>query len=429
MIIRSLKLLFYWSFVVTAGYSVAEENYALSRVVKPTAEQVAKEHNNIHRRALVRKTVQYGSAAAGLTAFYLMCQLSNFVKHREEHERIANLRLNKLEDDMQLKVKKWLFGWKDKQSEANNVMNNNDIFMVKKAKSIAGAGVSLVNNGVAGTKDFFGGLVKNFIELSPTFVASLIVNASYERIKDAWQEATREESVAWYMHKHTKVWELCADIKSNSVHFDIHSSLISSENLQSDANVALKSYVQDLANIMKEQNLEDGFDSSFFVYQCEELKKKYAKKGARIEELQDYAIPLAAKRARVRFGGSDQADLLHETVARKKDIANMCNMLAEDIEKVAAFLFASITKNKTLSDTTVIRGKNKVNYLIEITNNYLAAMETLLNMNDQDLLQESIANKGMFTLSYEFESLLRETVQGVSRYSLLIKNQISFESI
>ncbi len=77
-------------------------------------------------------------------------------------------------------------------------------------------------------------------------------------------------------------------------------------------------------------------------------------------------------------------------------------------------------RRSVLPKATITRGQKRVEQMVENTNRYLETMEQLLNMEYAELEGMSVANKGMFTCTYEFEKLFREQLAVLHRYCSLI---------
>ncbi|MBM17657.1 MAG: hypothetical protein CL947_01155 [Epsilonproteobacteria bacterium] len=413
------KLIIAIFFVSCNQIALSSHVVKLSRVENPTQAQIKQEQVKHKQREFKRTCIKYGYMTAGLASFYLMCRLTNFVKHREDYERIMEMRVNHIEGDMEFKAKRFFLDWLQHKPEVKKELTNNQSLLnpIYLMKETASSTSQALRSSVKVVKDGVVGIAKNLIELSPSFIASLVVTATYEKLKDVWTNVTTPESVSWYIREHTQVWDLLVDIKSGSVHYDLHSALLSADHLHGQASSHLKDYIANLTRCVKDRQQDEMIHDGFFEFQCEDLRQKYTKKGNEVEVLQNYAAPVMAKRQR----NIDQVDLFQQDIIGKQDIGIMCNLLAQQVQQVASFALVHLQNNaNSLSGHSRSRGMAKIEQLIDLTNQYLQTMEELLAMSSQELEAASQSNKGMFTVTYEFEKIFREYVNGIHRYCKLI---------
>lgn len=262
---------------------------------------------------------------------------------------------------------------------------------------------------VDGVKDF-GRSTSTFVANSAMMIAAgVVINGVYSFLQGKIAQAYQDETVLWYLHDQTKIPFILADLKAYSVDYDLHAKLLSCEVFNQDAQIHMKAFVKDLLGSSQDFVGNDVFkDSAYFGFLIGEMKKKYLRQSGELEKLQDYVVPAVAKRDRA-LAQDHIAILFARDMARRTSIAELCNLLSKDIEKLAAFMMASGPKHKT-----------RISDMVASCNSYLAHMEVMLNSTPAQLAQMSKENQGMFTSSYEFERLFNEQVGFMHRYCKIV---------
>lgn len=405
-------------------FSQTSEVFYLKRVQSPSVHQVKTEKADQLKRQVKRYGVKYGSILSIMLAMYVSYKASEYFK---DHEK----KIKKLEIDAQeakanraiaasivddwISRSKALVGYAETESKSSS--GDSSSSLLAPVWWVTG-GVKSVGSGFYG---FGRDLGKCFIESAPTFITGMVLTSGWNNLMEKRSDALRQESISWFIDKHTKLWPLFVDLKSSCVQYDLYSDLLSVKNLHGSASVHMKSFIKDLTELVKVRKEDDMLDDAFFEYQCDELRKQYAKKGSEVEVLQNYAAPAMAKRKRIIDGNFDEAYLFGMGKIGKQDIVDMCDVLVGQVQKVAAFATVHLDNYRdTLSASCIKRGENKITQMIDVTNAYLDHMEKLLNTDLKDLVEVSKANHGMFTSTYEFEKCYRDIVNNIHRYCMMI---------
>ncbi len=253
------------------------------------------------------------------------------------------------------------------------------------------------------------GVGKFFADSGLLMVSGLVMNGAYSYASSKWNQAYTEETVLWFAHEQTQIPSLFNDLKLYATDYDVYASLLSAELLNQDAKVHLKSFIQDLVGSAQTYLGNDAFhDPGYFEFLLNNMKKKYVQKGKELEKLQEYVVPAAAKRHRAMI--QEQTTMLFaKDMNRRADIANMCEKLMEEMQKLIAFI----------QMTSGLRQKARIVDIVESCNKFLAHMEILLNSTPDQLQAFSKNDSGMFTSVYEYEKLFSEQINFLHRYCKL----------
>ena len=252
-----------------------------------------------------------------------------------------------------------------------------------------------------GAKEFVG----DVFSVVPNFVSTVIITGALDTLKNKYGYLFADETVLWYIEHQTKMLPLLSDMKNFAVEYDVYSELLSAESFNQDAKIHLKAFTSELVDSVKDQTIDSQGDAGWFTVLYGSLKKKYAKQGLELEKLQDTITPYLAQKKRAEIEGFSGSSLFSSDVNKRREIADMCNLFAKYAEKVGAFLSMRLGSNSA-----------KVQSFVDMTNEYLTAMEHLLNASSEDLEQASKENKGMFTYTYEYEKLFKDKLSYIHRY-------------
>lgn len=257
----------------------------------------------------------------------------------------------------------------------------------------------------------FGWDCSEFVATSAQMLVSgVVVNGMYNYLHNKVKQVYSDESVIWYLQEHTKIKVLVNDLKVYAVDYDVYASLLSSEVFNQDAQMHMKAFVTDLLGSAQEHMHNEIFkDPQYFNFLLGDIKKKYARQSAELENLQEYVVPNIAKQHRATAGQHEQA-LFANDMNRRRDIAQMCTQLAHEVEQLTAFVMMH-------GD----RYSSRVRDIIDSCNAFLAHMEMLLNASAEKIQEYSKADQGMFTSVYEYDKLLHEQVQYIHRYCKTVK--------
>lgn len=400
-------------------YSTAcasSQMYVLPRIAHPVAQQIEIEEKNYKDRQLKRFAVKIGTSTAVLLAIYATYNASRYFKELDRRMSRVDQRIADVEKTVDPSMLKTV-------ASVQIPASNNSEKFVKNESSfnpvswLAGG----VKSGVSGTKNIVTDIGKCIIQSFPTFISGMAISTLWEQICRRIVEASKQESLFWYLEQQTELWPLLQDITVNCIPYDVQAELLSLQQVHDKSTDQMNAYVEDLAELKAGKS--DGFiGSDYFDYSSGELKNAYMKKGSELARLQNYAVSNIAKRKRAVEQGLSGAMLFEDGVVGKKNIADLCTMLTGQIQKVLAFVEMHMQKRHAeLSTATIERGRIRINQVIMTTNKYVERVEQLLNLDDERLNSMSIANQGLFTVTYEFERLLREHFVVLHRYCMLIK--------
>ncbi|MEI7669769.1 MAG: hypothetical protein WCJ33_06785, partial [Pseudomonadota bacterium] len=205
--------------------------------------------------------------------------------------------------------------------------------------------------------------------------------------------------------------QILADLKINAIEYDLYATVLCAEQFNQDAQIHMRAFVKDLIQATKDRSKnENSFcDDNYYDFLLVEVKKKYMRQTSELEALQAYVVPVSAKRHRAQASGTCE-ELFIQDMHRRTDIANLCNQLACDLEKLAAFMSIRFAKPS-----------DKIQQLIDSCNAYIASMEYLLNVSPEKLAELSKADRGMFTFSYEYERVFNQQIGYMHRYCRLVE--------
>jgi hypothetical protein len=137
------------------------------------------------------------------------------------------------------------------------------------------------------------------------------------------------------------------------------------------------------------------------------MKKDYLHKTSSLQELQDFAVNAINYRQRIELGLVD--DSLEIEAMNRMAIAEFCNFLILEIEKVAAFVQIKVENSYMKSYFT-----DKVQNLIKATNLFAKQVEMKLALPMNDLYEQSKKGDGLFDLIYNFNILVNQHIEMMS---------------
>lgn len=352
----------------------------LSRVAAPDSAHVAKERTKADQRLLKKHVVTAAVVVAVIAGFVLACEMS-------ERDRKNKDELSK---------KDWVLADAARKASASKTPTPVEpegwfSWAMTKTQSFGSS---------------FAGMIGSSAQL---LVAGIVTNAAWSYVQNKISQAYQDETMLWYAHNQTKIPQLFNDLKSYAVDYDLYSSLLSAELFNQDAQLHMKAFVADLIGSAQDYMKEEIFkDPHYFAFLLDEMKKKYTRKSNELEKLQEYVVPMVGKRHRA-LAQNHMELLFADDMGRRKDIAQMCDTLAVDMEKLMAF--------------ALMRGprqKGRIMDMVASCNDFLVHMEMLLNATPEKLAELSKADRGMFTCIYEYEKLFGEQVNFLHRYCKLI---------
>lgn len=374
-----------------------------------TMEQVAIEKRNYVDRQLRRLTVKVGTSAAILFATYVAYNARKCFKELGNQLSHVGQRIAVVENAVEASRLSAI-----KSSEEQRVQNSTKLVD-------RGSGFNPASWLVNGTKNFAIDIGRCVVDTFPSFISGMVFTTLWQQICNRIVDASRQESLLWYVEQHTQLLPLFHDLTMSCIPYDLWSELLSLQQVHDKATNQMNAYVADLSEL--KEGARDGFlGDEYFDFSREALKKNHAKNGSELAQLQNYAAPNIAKRKRAIEKGLHGGTLFEEGDAGKQNIVDLCTMLAEQIQQLLSFAMMHMeNRHAELPKATTDRGRKRIDQIIVITNNYLEHIERLLNMNYEELESMSVTNRGMFTMTYEFERLLKEHVSILHRYCMLIK--------
>lgn len=408
-----LPIIFCWN----SFFCFSVETLQLNRVGIPTKIQIDQERNDFYQRELKRYVVKVGTTASVLVMMYITYKASEYFKDIDKRLEKVDKRVVNVEKVTEVELQKITTdNFVEKKVTVSSGAGIETMSILAPVKWIAGG----IKFGVIGTKNFVTDLGKCIIESCPTFVTGMMLSTLWQQACSRVIEASKLETLSWYIEHHTQTWSLFHDITLACVPYDLHSELLSLQQAQDKAGLCIRSYVDELMELV-DSHKKDSVHDGYFEYSCDNLKKGYGQKSFELIELQNYAAPNIAKRKRAIQEGLQAGLLFQPDETGRQNLVDLANLLSEQVQKIIAFTVMHVDKNRSgLSKETIARGEKRIAQMIDMMNRYLDQMEQLLNMNGLELEGMSIANKGMFTCTYEFERLFREQVNILHRYCSLI---------
>ena len=413
----SKQLFLFMIFNINNATYLSSEIYTLPRISIPTSSQINIEKNNYSSRQNKKLAIKLGSCAMLLAVMYMTYNTNKYFKKNDQ-------RMDK-NDQRVVKVEKALESIIDISKSQQNIpptedkiqsSHTNISFDLNPIKLFSKAAMSTA----IGTKNFITDIGKCIIETCPIYITGIFFTTSLQLISNSIIEASKQETLTWYIEQHTQIWSLFKDITHISITFDPHSDLISLPRVNEKSISQMNAYLQDISNFSQEK--KDGLiNNDYFDHACNELQKNRTTECGELEKLQNLAIENITKRKRAISFGLNNSELFQDEASLKHHVVDLCTMLTEQIQKVLSFTIMHINKNRLiLPKTTIERGEKKISIIIIITNKYIDLMEKLLNMNSKELENMSIENRGMFTCTYEFEKSFKDHISILHRYCALI---------
>jgi|GEM_PF-1512484 len=264
--------------------------------------------------------------------------------------------------------------------------------------------------GIGGSMASFGWDISKFLADSATLLAAgVVTSAVYENMRQRIAQAYADESVLWFVEQQTKINGIFADLKQRTAEYDLHGSLLSSEMFNQDASVHLKAFVEDVSEAVRDYRQDDMMrDYGYFAYLLGELKSKYVRQADEYGLLQNQIAPHVARRQRA-LASADGVDLFERDQQSRQDIAELCKLFAEEMNKLLAFIQIHQHKQHV-----------RIQDLVRAGNAYLEGVELMLNASSEQLAQMSKDNRGMFTFTYEYERLFTQQITFLHKYCKIV---------
>lgn len=380
MTLRSKSFIFLVLFFPFLSIASQDVSFQLTKVAFPSVESVVQESKDADARVLKKYVVTSAVIIGALVGVYLCYCMRDAA---ESHAASVS--------KMQL------------------IPKNVDVAKLPDALKPTVPSQGWFSQFVQNSKNFGFGVGKMFADSGLMLASGLVMNGAYSYASGKINQVYVDETVLWYAHEKTKIPNLFNDLKLYATDYDVHASLLSAELFNQDAKVHLQSFVKDLVGSAQNYLGNDVFhDPSYFEYLLNDMKKKYIQKGKELEKLEDFVIPAAAKRHRATV--QDHATMLFtKDMNRRADIANMCEILAQEMNRLTSFI----------EMRGGLRYKARMADMVESCNKFLERMQSLLNSTAEELSAQSKNDCGMFTCVYEYEKLFSEQINFLHRYCKL----------
>jgi len=375
-----------------------QADFKLTRIQFPDQGQLQQEKDAQFYTEVKKNTARAVNAATFLLTLYAAYKASSYFYGLSVMNKLSDARLLRLENLAGANL-----------PDASELTKH----VVATGGAVAAPAQGWMSWGAGGVKNFFTSCGKAVAEGSPTILAGVVINGIGDRTKAMVNQSAAAGSVQWYIQNHTKLGHILKDLELFTIEYDVDSKLLNLSDLAQGTNIHIKDFVQDMAKLAKERKQDNFLSEDYFSYLFEEVKKRYTKKSTELEKLQDLASIMQSHKQRF-----DQEDLFDRDGAHRKDIANLCILLAHEVQKVSTFVLVHFEKNKP--QLQGVGHEEKVQDLIASTNRYLELMESMLNSDSEQLRSRSKQNKGMFTCTYEFSKLLRQQCEYIHQYCAMI---------
>lgn len=261
------------------------------------------------------------------------------------------------------------------------------------ARGMYGAGQYIVTSSIDSAKSIG--------SVASSFIGAAILSIGSQQLSTLCTYFYEVEELSGFIKNETKLHKLFFMIKEFAVPFDIYSTRLSM-----DLNFGQQRIL--LADFMKE--MIEAVDGSNEWHQSKLLavmKKDYLHKTSSLQELQGFAVDAINYRQRIELGLVDNP--LEIEAMNRMAIAEFCNFLILEIEKVAAFVQNKVENTYMKSYFT-----DKVQNLMKATNLFAGQVEMKLALSMDDLYEQSKKGDGLFDLICNFNSLVDQHVEMMS---------------
>ncbi len=386
--------------LVQADHLIDLQQFHLRTIAMPSQEAIIKEQKLLEAR-IFKKNITRVTIVVGLCAICFVA----YQVHDACNQRAANLYKDQVRNRKDVQELKEMIQNLQPRSDQLKCNRSNDSISVPMPTAVSQDGV--FKKAFSSLKSVGWGTSKFISDNILMLVGATTVNAFSNYVKDQFNKTYVDETILWYAHEQTQAFNLMNDLKKYAVDYDLYGSLLSADTFNQDAQVYLKSFVQDLLGAVDNHLKNQIFaDKGYFDFLIQDLKKKYVRKGVELEKLQEYVVPAIAKRHRAQI--TEQGTWLFTTdMNRRADIAHMCNMLSVEMQRLITFV----------SLRTEFYKQDRVEAIVVSFNGFIQHMQELLNATAHELVDLSKANRGMFTAIYEYEKLFTEQINFLHRYA------------
>lgn len=367
-----------WCYASCMVIPTATNMVALPRIVEPARAELLQQKKLQDKRLLCRYSL---TAAAAGTACALLYGASAFRRVHEQHKM----------QQMELVPKGSLV---PKPADTGN----DDGWMMQGCKTFSKGVVNLSWD-----------MSRFFADAVSMLSAGLIASTVYDKIKEQFAQLYQVETVLWFVHTQTQIDAIFADLKEYATVHDRHSVLLGADRLSQDGSAQVKLFARDLVRVIASQHEAIG-GKDFADFQAHLLSEKYGQAADEAATLSNHMTPHAAEFARAAKQDDGSAFDQLKRIQSLQNIEQLCILLRHEIQKVVAFI--KIHRH---------RCPQRIQDLIVSGNQYLQEMETLLNASTNQLENMSKNQQGMFTITYEYERMLKQQIIFLHKYCKIVE--------
>lgn len=396
MIHLGLKNQVSW-FIVTLCFVTLQSSealvYNLGRVRVPTHREIEHQKKLKKNRAIYRYGATAGVSLSVVALLYVAASIRHQMSEAKKTNLVPGMPLDQLMRMVQQKAQA-----PDHASARSAGILWPVTSMIDGVKNM---GVSCVGFG----KDF-----ASFLADSTTVLAAgVITSALYECIRKQIVHAYQDETVGWFVAQQTKINIILEDLKVRTAEYDLHGALLSSEMLHQDTQVHLKAFISDISSAASDCTYRGACnDPDYFAFLLGEVKRKYARKAETLEQMQEQLMPLVAQRHR-SVESLEYGSLCQKDAQARADIAELASLLVQEMVRLIAFIDAHPHEHQP-----------RVAGLIDCCNRFLDQVEEMLSAPFESIIERSKANRGLFTVTYEYQRLFDQQVDFLDSYCKII---------
>lgn len=264
------------------------------------------------------------------------------------------------------------------------------------SKYINGLGQSITNT--------TGYVARNIGSVVSSFAGKFLLNAGSQQIHSSWKYFHDVEKLSGFIHYTADIDKLFLIIKEFAVPFDIYSQRLSMDLNFGQQRILLAKFMQEMIEVV------DNSDEWTKNRILSAMKKDYMAKTSSLQELQNFALNTIHYRQRIEGGYVDNSLEIEDF--NRATLAEFCNILILEIEKIAAFV-----ENKVRGRNLQAYFSNKVQTLIYATNLFAEKIEAKLAYSMNELHKQSKNGDGLFDIIADFNVQVQQYIE-VLNYQL-----------
>lgn len=239
---------------------------------------------------------------------------------------------------------------------------------------------------------------KNIGAAVSSCIGMFMLNTASQQISSSWKYLYDVDSLRGFIEHQTNLDKLFFMLKEFAVPFDLYSQRLSMDVNFGQQRIVLAEFMQEIIRIAETSNsLNKGAIVSA-------MKKDYLRKTSSLEELQDLALQAINYRQQIEQGLVTTPLQIEQF--NRATIAEFCNFLILDIEKITAFV-----TNKSQDQYIKLLYADKIQSLVSATNLFAAQLEEKLACSLDDLYQQSKQGHGLFDLIYNFQMIVNQHIE------------------